>query len=298
MFRNLRIYHVTSPWPASEQDLSAKLSINEFSPCGSFSERSSGWEAPVMAEDAPLCRRLNGADLLQLRTQSRVLPLAAVKEALEDRVVEFRNRMQADPNRAELRRLKEETRDSLLPKSLVKSERNRACFLHAESLLVIDAATESKAESLLEQLQPCFEQLHYAPLAFNLPPVEFMERIFMGEQLPKFTLGRECRMQDEGDSKSSVTWREIDLADASIRRHVAEGMKLTHLGICFDQLLNCVISHEGVFTKLKIHAGDTVDSTDAEDPIARQDADFVLMTGALRQLVAALRKQLGGYAHG
>jgi recombination associated protein RdgC len=87
MFRNLRFYRVTSPWPESEQDLSDSLSVNEFTPCGSFAERSAGWEAPVAGEDAPLCRRLNGADLLQLRTQSRVLPVAAIKEALEERVV-------------------------------------------------------------------------------------------------------------------------------------------------------------------------------------------------------------------
>ena len=297
MFRNLRFYRVTSPWPASEQDLSACLSINEFTPCGSFSERSAGWESPVTVEDAPLCRRLNGADLLQLRTQSRVLPVAAIREVLEERVVEFRERMQEEPNRAELRRLKEETRDRLLPKSLVKSERSRACFLHAESLLIIDAGTETKVEWFLEQLRPCFEQFHCTPLTFNNPPAQFMERLFMGEQQAGFTLGRECRMQDEGDSKSIVTWKDFELTDSSIRQHITEGMKLTHLGISFDQLLGCVISQEGVLSKLKFIAGETVDFTDEEDPVARQDADFVLLTGTLRRLVEALKKVLGGFAH-
>ncbi len=297
MFRNLRFYRVTSPWPASEQDLSACLSINEFTPCGSFSERSAGWESPVTVEDAPLCRRLNGADLLQLRTQSRVLPVAAIREVLEERVVEFRERMQEEPNRAELRRLKEETRDRLLPKSLVKSERSRACFLHAESLLIIDAGTETKVEWFLEQLRPCFEQFHCTPLTFNNPPAQFMERLFMGEQQAGFTLGRECRMQDEGDSKSIVTWKDFELTDSSIRQHITEGMKLTHLGISFDQLLGCVISQEGVLGKLKFIAGETVDFTDEEDPVARQDADFVLLTGTLRRLVEALKKVLGGFAH-
>lgn len=294
MFRNLRFYRVTSPWPASEQDLSEDLSVNAFTPCGSFSERSAGWEAPAMVEDAPLCRRLNGADLLQLRTQSRVLPVAAITEALEERVTEYRERMGEEPNRAELRRLKEDTRASLLPKSLVKSERSRACFLHAESLLVIDAATESKAEWFLDQLRPCFEQFNYTPLAFNTPPAVFMERLFLGQQQAGFTLGRECRMQDEGDSRSIVTWKDIDLADASIRRHLAEGMKLTHLGIGFDHVLNCVINEDGVFSKLKLIDGEPVDSPDDEDPLARQDADFVLLTGTLRRMVEALGKLLGG----
>ena len=124
MFRNLRFYRVTSPWPESEQDLSETLNRNVFTPCGSFSERSAGWESPVSNADDPLCRRLNGADLFQLRTQSRVLPVAAITEALEERLVEFRSRMALEPTRAELRRLKEETRDKLLPKSLVKSERS------------------------------------------------------------------------------------------------------------------------------------------------------------------------------
>jgi len=297
MFRNLRFYRVTSPWPATEQELSEGLSVNEFTPCGSFAERSAGWEAPVMGEEAPLCRRLNGADLLQLRTQSRVLPVAAIKEALEERVVEFQQRMQSEPNRVELRRLKEETRDKLLPKSLVKSERSRACFLHAESLLVIDAATESKAEWVLDQLRPCFEQFYFTPLTFNESPALFIQRVFMGEQLAGFTLGRECRMQDEGYSKSIVTWRDIELTDPSIRRHLSEGMKLTHLGVNFEQVLNCVLSEDGVFSKLKFIAGEAVDTLDDEDPVARQDANFVLLTGTLRQLVEALKKRLGGYAH-
>ncbi len=106
MFRNLRFYRVTSPWPDSEEKLSEILSENAFTPCGSFAERSAGWEAPGGNENDPLCRRLNGADLFQLRTQSRVLPVAAINEALEERVAEFRTRMELEPTRAEVRRLK------------------------------------------------------------------------------------------------------------------------------------------------------------------------------------------------
>lgn len=297
MFRNLRFYRVTSPWPESEQVLSENLSENAFSPCGSFSERSAGWEAPGNAENDPLCRCLNGADLLQLRTQSRVLPVAAIKEALEERVVEFRSRMAQEPSRSELRRLREETRDRLLPKALVKSERTRACFIHSASLLVIDVGTETKAEWFLDQLRPCFDQLFCTPLTFNTPPADLMHRIFMGESPLGFSLGRECRMQDATDSKSIVTWKDFELTDGSIRRHVTEGMKLTHLGLGFDEVMSCVINEDGMFSKLSFIQGEAVDKLDAEDPMARLDADFVLLTGAIRRLVEDLKKLLGGYAH-
>ena len=297
MFRNLRFYRVTSPWPETEEALSELLSENAFSPCGSFSEKSAGWEALGNNEDDPLCRRLNGADLLQLRTQSRVLPAAAIKEALEERVVEFTSRMEQEPTRSELRRLREETRDKLLPKSLVKSERNRACFIQSESLLVIDAGTPTKAEWFLDQLRPCFDQFHCTPLTFNILPADLMHRIFMGESPLGFSLGRECRMQDTSDSKSVVTWRDFELTDHSIRQHVVEGMKLTHLGLGFDEVMSCVINEDGIFSKIKFIQGEAVDNFDDEDPMARLDADFVLLTGAVRRLVEDLKKLLGGYAH-
>jgi len=296
MFRNLRFYQITSPWPKTEQKLSDLLAENAFSPCGAFAERVAGWEAPAGLDDAPLCRRLNGADLLQLRTQSRVLPLAAVKEALEEKVTQYRSRMDQDPPSGELRRLREDTRDELLPKALLKSERNRACFIHPESVLAIDVGTDSKAEWFIDQLRICFGQFNCTPLAFNNPPGDLLKRIFLGETLMGLTLGRECRMQDPRDSKSIATWREFELTDSTIRRHVADGMKLTHLAVGFDELLSCLISEDGVISKLRFIQGDAVDTPDYEDPLARLDADFVLLSGTIEKLLGNLKKLLGGYA--
>jgi len=296
MFRNLRFYHITSPWPKTEQLLSDLLSENVFSPCGAYSERTAGWEAPANYDDAPLCRRLNGADLLQLRTQSRVLPVAAIKEALEEKVIEFRSRMDQEPPRGELRRLREDTKDELLPKALLKSERSRACFIHSESLLAIDVGTDAKAEWFIDQLRTCFGQFNCTPLNFNNPPGELLKRIFLGETPLGFSLGRECRMQDLKDTRSIATWREFELADQSIRRHVIDGMKLTHLGIGFDELLSCVIDEDGVISKLRFIEADAIDTPDHEDPLARLDADFVMLSGTVQRLAENLKKLLGGYA--
>lgn len=295
MFRNLRFYRVTSPWPESEEALSEILSTNAFSPCGSFAERSAGWEAPGNNENDPLCRRLNGADLLQLRTQSRVLPVAAINEALEERLIEFRTRMELEPTRGEVRRLKDETRNRLLPTSLVKSERNRACFIHSESLLVIDVGTVTKAEWVIDQLRASFDQFYCTPLTFKNSPADLLTGIFMGDSPLGFSLGRECRMQDVMDSKSIVTWRDFELSDHSIRQHVVEGMRITHLGVGFDEVMTCVVDQEGVISKVKFIEGEAVDQW-GEDPKAKLDADFVLLTGAVRRLVEDLKKLLGGYA--
>ncbi len=247
---------------------------------------------------APSARVEPSEYFLQLPPQEAIVELNAHIKLLEDRLAEFRSRMKLEPTRSEVRRLKEETRDKLLPASLVKSDRNRACFIQSESLLVIDANTDTKAEWFIDQLRICFGQFSCTPLAFNQFPGDLLKRIFLGESLLGFTLGRECRMQDVSDSRSIATWREFELSDPSIRRHIVDGMRLTHLGLGFEEYLTCVLNEDGVFSKLRFLEGDSVDTPDYEDALARLDADFVLLTGTINQMVNSLKKLLGGYASG
>jgi DNA recombination-dependent growth factor C len=57
-----------------------------------------------------------------------------------------------------------------------------------------------------------------------------------------------------------------------------------------------VISEDGVISKLRFIEGDAVDTPDYEDPLARMDADFVLLSGTVQRLAENLKKLLGGYA--
>ncbi len=296
MFRNIRLYRTASPWPETEEALSQSLGKQSFVPCGAFSEKSGGWEAPAQDKAGLFCRRLAGADLLQLRTQTRILPAAAVKEALEARVAEYSERMSQDPPRSELRRLKEQTRDELIPKSLVKSDRTRGFYLQDENILGIESSTPANAEWFIDHLRKSLGRLSCSPLAFEKSPLELLSKVFMGRPVKRFALGRECRMQSQMDSKAIVTWRDMDLDDDSIRHHISQGMQLTHLGMNYDNASSLVLSTDAIISKFKFFEGDDIDRTDDEDPLARQDANFVLLTGTLKRILADLAKELGGYA--
>ena len=303
MFRNVRLYRVSSPWPETEAALSTALEKCSFVPVGPLSEKRSGWECPAGANsltDAEgnqlYCRRVGGADLLRLRTQSRLLPAAAINEALETRIAEFRERMQEEPSRRQIRRLKEETRDELLPKALTKSERIDGFYLQSEQLLGIDAASVSKAERFIDLLRATLEGFEFVPLAFAQPVSDLLTAVFLGEQVPGLVAGSECRMQDLSEEKATATWRNTNLADTTVRQHVIDGMKLTHLGMEYNDLLSFVLAEDGALSKIKFPETDAADVTDDEDPLALLDARFVLLTGTLRELVQDLHKQLGGYA--
>ena len=295
MFRNVRFYKLDSDWPDSEKALSKILEKAGFEPCGPLTERSSGW-VPVDPDTGnSLARRVNGADLLKLRSQSRVLPPAVINEELDARVEVFRSRMQEAPGPREKRRLKAEARDELMPKALLKSDKIRGYVDLKEKVIGIDAAQDSAAERFLRRLQTPFDGLKIRPLQYKEPVDELLTGIFLGGAPSQFSIGRECRMRDASDAGSIVRWTDFDLSERPIRDHVANGMRLTHLAIIYDEIMGCVLDESGVITKLRFLGMDD-DGDDHNDPLARQDAEFALLTGTLRRLLGDLKKTLGGFA--
>lgn len=293
MFRNVCFLKVASAWPDSEEVLHEALSEQRFRPCGALSETSSGWEAPADGEQPRLCRSVGGADLIQLRTQSRLLPAAAVNEAVEARLEEYRERMGDLPPRREQRRLKAETRDKLLPKALLRSERTRAMFLRSEGVIAIDAGTPVKVERFLEYLKLVLGGLEVTELPFRRPVGDLLKLIFLGDGPPGIGIGHECRMQDASDSKATVRFADMDLLDANVRRHVRDGLVLTHLGIEFDGIMSCVLDDKGRLAKLRL-ADVKADDTGAEEELlARFDSELILLAEVLRKFLGALRKTLG-----
>lgn len=295
MFRNLRLYRLDSAWPDAEESLSEKLAAAGFEPCGPLTEKSSGFVEVYADAGDSLARRLNGADLMKLRIQSRVLPAAAVAEEFEVRLEEYRNRMGEEPSGREKRRIKAETRDELLTRAMLKSERIWGYVDLKEKVLAIESAGEPNAERFLRRLKAAFGDLAIRPLGFQEPLEGLMRKIFLGGAPGQFALGRECRMQDATEPKSKVRWTDFDLDDKSIRDHVAHGMLLTHVAVVYDNIMSFVIDEEAVLTKVKFLGVD--DAADEEsDPLTRFDAEFALASGTIRNLLGDLKSLLGGYA--
>ena len=294
-FRNLRVYRIQSEWPESEEALSDLLAAAEFKPCGAFAERSGGFETPVNNSGDLMCRRLAGNDLIQLRVQSRVLPAAVVKEALAERVEEFKQRMHSEPNRAEKRELKEEIYSQLLPQALTRSDRVQAFYLRDKKLLVVGTASQSVAEYLLDNLGRALISLRYLPLVFKQPALDLLTQVFLQTRVDSFSLGRECRMRDPSDSAATVNWLDIDLADPSVRRHVTEGLAVDRLGLNFDQVFRFVLDSDLVVRKLRLADQESIPDEPMDDPLAKHDADFVMLSACVNQLMEGLEKSLGGY---
>lgn len=294
MFRNLRLYRLHSGWPDSEQALAELLEQAPFKPCGPYSERSSGWEPPA-APDYPLfCRRVGGADLMRLRSQVRLLPAAAVNEALEERIAAFEQRAQRAPSRRERLQLKDEIHAELMPRALVKSERVKGFCLVTDRLIGVDTASEAQAERFLDHLREALGSLQVTPLKYRQPVAQLIHRVFLNQGPQELRAGRECRMEDASAGAASVSWADIDLSEDDVQRHVRNGLKLTRLGMVFEDLASFVIDQDGVIRKFRLQGLDGAEERGEEEGLARLDAEFVLATGVTHRVVEVLARALGG----
>jgi recombination associated protein RdgC len=265
------------------------LDTQAFTPCGAFQETSFGFETPLENTGDRLCRRVMGVELVQLRVQSRILPPAAIREALSERVEAFKQRTRRDPSRQEKRELKEEVYADLLPKSLVKSERVQALYLGSESVLAIGSTTAKHVEAMLDRLGECLPEMRFVPIEFKQPAEQFMTRLFNGDGPDGFSLGRECRMRDPGEGGASVSWLDMDLDDRPARQLVQSGLKIDRLGFGFAGLLRGTVDQEWALRKLKIEGQEAVDELEDDDPAARFDAELVIFGGILTRLLNALK---------
>ncbi|MEM7077213.1 MAG: recombination-associated protein RdgC [Pseudomonadota bacterium] len=296
MFRSLRFYRVDTDWPADEAELSARLESCAFKPCPAFSESSLGFEAPVADAGDLLCRTVAGADLMQLRIQTRVLPTAVVREGVEERVDSFKARTARDPSRKEKRELKDEVYAQLLPKALLRSDRVRVFYIRAEKVLAVTTPSANAAERILDVLREALGSLPAVPLAFKLVPEVLMTKVFLGDAPRTYGLGHECRMKDKADLKAKVSFSDMDLTDASVRKHLSDGMSLDRLAFSFDGVLRATLDEDLVLRKIKLEGIEELDDLDEEDPLARHDAEFTLYCGLLTRWLQSMSKELQGYA--
>ena len=298
MFRTLRFYRLLGEWPEDENALTAALQSKEFKPCGAFSEKSIGFEAPTqeLADQEILCRTVAGCDLLQMRIQTRLLPAGVVNEQLIERVDAFKSRTGRDPGRKEKRELKEEVYGELLPKALLKSDRVQVVAFRNENVIAITTPSANTAEELLGYLREALGSLQIVPLEYRRSAHELLTQIFLGQGPEDFVLGRECRMKDSSEYKSIVNWQDMDLGARAVRAHVNEGLLVDRLAVRFDTVLTAVLDEDLVVRKLKLEGLEELDDADEEEPLARLDAEFTLYTGVVRRLLESLKKNLGGFA--
>lgn len=295
LFKNLLVYRFTSPFGLAA-DLAELLAKSEFVPCGTQDMAKSGW-VPPMPDGEVLDHVVNGCALICLRKQQKILPGAAVTEALEEKVRAIETAEARKVYRKERKQIKEEILITLAPRALTRSSRTFAYIDVANQWLIVNSSSRNRAEELLTQLRNDIGSLALVPLETHGQPITKLTEWVRNGALPvDFTLGEQCDLRDVQESSNTVKVREQDLRSDEVSQHIEAGKQVTQLALTWQEAIDFVIGDDLVVRRVKFRDAVLEQIDNAEDARAHFDQEFSVMTIELGRLVADLIGAFGGVA--
>lgn len=236
--------------------------------------------------------------LICLQDEKRLLPASVVK----DKVAELANKYQRSngvpPGRKQLKELKEQALEMLIPKAFLKRSKTFVWIDLAGGFIGIDASSRSSADHVIECLRVCLDEFPLAPINTKQSPMSCMTELLLGnESTGKFTVDRECELRNE--EKASVAYKKHLLSDEAaeqIRGHLSEGKFPIKLAMTWSDRISFVLTDRLEIKRLQfIVPEESKDSAqDAEDAYAQRESDFALMSGEFSRFLPDVIDLLGG----
>lgn len=297
LFKNLLIYRFTKPFTHLPEELAELLGTKVFRPCGKQEQATLGWVPPVGEDDSPLVHAANGRLMVCLQRQEKLLPAAIVNEALAEKVAEIEAREDRKPGKKERTTLKEEIVFELLPRAFSRTRKLYAYIDLALGLLIVDSGSHKNAETLISELRAIVGSLPVVSLKTHHPiPPTLTAWLAEGTLPQSFALGGECELRDTGDDGGVIRCKNQDLFSEEIRNHLASGMYVSKMALCWFGGIDCVVDEN--FSLKRLRFGDLIDDklaeVDAESAAEQFDVDFTIMAGEFANFIPALIAAFGG----
>ncbi len=294
-FRNLMIYRLPAPWHVTAEQLEEQLSRKRFVACGSQDAETRGWVSPT--GDEFLVHRVGEQWLIALGTEQKLLPSAVVAQEAEKRAEEIAERQGYKLGRKQMKDLREQVMQELLPRAFTRQRRVFAWIDSVGGWLAIDAPSQVRAEDLLEVLRQSLDELPLSLVRTERSPTSAMADWLADNEAPEgFTIDQDCELRSVSEDKAAVRYVRHALEGDEVRGHLGAGKLPTRLALTFDDRVSFVLTEKLEIKRLDFLdvVKDKLDEQGAEDARALFDAGFALMTGELRRLIPALVEALGG----
>ena len=296
-FRNLALYRFTRPFELAPEALEEQLAARPARPTGPQELQASGWAPPLGRGGQTLVHAAGGQLMICARTEERILPPAAVRELLEERI----EAIEANEGRRVKGREKRELREALvlemLPRAFVRSRLQYAWIDPRGGWLVVDTATASRAEALLTLLRDTLGSLPVRPLAVRQSPAALFTAWLQEGRVPApFEAGDACELRAPEAGGAVVRIRGESPFSEEVGAHLAAGKQVTRLALSFDERIRFVLDEQLLVRQLRFEDLVLDELPDADSEAERFDADFALMTGELGRLLPALVALFGGEA--
>ncbi|MBL8372479.1 MAG: recombination-associated protein RdgC [Burkholderiaceae bacterium] len=293
MFKNLIVYRIAPSWDASLTALEQALATRRFVPCGPGQEQALGWVEPRGEAHGPLAESVGGQWVLRLMSETRVLPASVVNRAAQEQAAQIEATTGRKVGRKELRDLKEQARQALLPQAFTRQSSAWVWIDPLARRLVIDSASQSRADGVVTELVRAIDGMGLELLPTAQTPAGCMAAwLADGEPPAGFAIDRECELKATDGSQAVVRYARHPLDTDEVRQHIAQGKQPTRLALTWGGRVSLVLTEGLQIKKLAFLEGVFAGrEAQAEEGF---DTDVAIATGELRQLLPQLLEALGG----
>ena len=297
-FRNLQLYRFPAPWNISASSLEEQLGRQVFRAAAGYELQTRGWASP--RDDGGLVHSVNGQMLIALRTEKKLLPASVIKELIREKAADAEERQGHKPGRKQMREIKEQATDELLPRAFNVRRNTFIWIAPAHGWLVIDANSPGKADEVVTLLNNSVDDFVVERLNTTISPGTAMTSWLAADEVPHgFSVDQDAELQSPVEEKATVRFVRHALDPQELQRHIAAGKLCTRLALTWADRVSFVLT-ESLALK-RIVAVDVIREgadAQAQNDDERFDGDFTLMTGELQRMMADLVKALGGLQHG
>ena len=293
MFKNLIVYRFSSGWNPSATTVEASLQEARFVECGASQDKSMGWIEPRGEAHGPLLEVVANQWVLKLMTETRALPASVVKRKVDERVAQIEASTGRKPGKKETRDLKDDIRLELLPMAFTKQARTTVWVDRQAELVMIDAASQARADDVVTLLVQRLPGLALALVNTQVSPSVAMADWLVSQEAPSgFSVDRECELKAADESKAVVRYTRHALDTDEVRQHIEAGKMPTRLALTWNDRVSFVLTEGQQLKKLAFL--DVVLEGAKAGKDDGFDADVAIATGELQKLLPALLLALGG----
>jgi recombination associated protein RdgC len=252
-----------------------------------------GWASP--RNNDQLVHSVNQQLLLLLTTEKKLLPSTIINQVTKAKAAELEEQQGFAPGRKAMKDLKERVIDELLPRAFAIKRHTWVWIDPSNGWLVIDSSSPTKADEVIKLLLKC-DKVPLESLRIKVSPQTAMTDWLAGNEAPKgFTIDQDTELRAHTEDKATVRYVRHSIDPDDVKRHIASGKQCTKLALTWNDKISFVLTENLAIKRIKpLDILDEDKESRMTDENERLDADFVLMTSELAQMLDDIVYSLGG----
>lgn len=297
-FRALRPYRLPSRLGINAEELERRLQTRIFSACTPAQASSMGWVPALDDSASALVHAAGPYWMVRLKREEKLLPATVVREQANERCAQIAKAQGRKVSRRERMAVADEVTQDLLPRAFSRSTTIRAVIADAAGWIWIDNASAGRSEEVLNHLREALGNLPAVLPDTQKAPAHVMTQWLLHGAVPdEIELADEADFVDQREDGSSVKVRGVPLDSEEVLAHLSTGHQVSRLALEWGNRVAAVVDKDLTLRRLKFsdairEANDEL----VEDPLARADADFLIMCEILSGLQSSLLSAFGGVA--